>query len=284
MTTTHSTRRADSTRRNDEHRAGIRGGTRRILALSRAEVRLLVRNKTALFTVLAMPLLFVVLLFMTTAGAAEEGMELGSFIGITLVGFVLLFVVYYNLVTTLVARREELVLKRLRTGEATDPEILVGAAVPSLLIAGAQVLIVGVAATVLLGLGMPVNPILLIVGFLAGTIIFVLLAIASTAFTRTTEMAQLTTLPVVLVSMLMSGMTFPIDILPEMVGNLARVLPLTPVVQLTRLGIEGSTGTAAPVDFAGTFGEAAVPLIVLAVWLYVGVYATRRWFRWEPRA
>ena len=36
-----------------------------------------------------------------------------------LVAFVLLSAVYCNLVTALVARREQLVLKRLRTGEST---------------------------------------------------------------------------------------------------------------------------------------------------------------------
>src|SRR5690606_681121 len=148
-----------------------------------------------------MPLMFVAFFYLTS-GAAGERMELGSYLGVTMIGFVLLFVVYYNMVTTLVARREELVLKRLRTGDTTDMEIVVGAAVPSLLIAAAQVLLVGLAATMLTGIDMPVNPILLVVGFIAGTAIFVLLAVASTAFTRTTEMAQLTTLPVVLVSML----------------------------------------------------------------------------------
>lgn len=282
MTTT------DSTRPTTEHRpsrgSDVRRAARRTLALSRAEVRLLLRNKIAMFTVLAMPLMFVVILFMTTADVAEERMQLGSFIGITLIGFVLLFVVYYNLVTTLVARREELVLKRLRTGEATDPEIIAGAAVPGLLIAAAQLLIIGVAATALFGLGMPVNPILVIVAVVAGALVFVLLGAASTAVTRTAEMAQLTTLPVVLVSMLLSGMTIPLDALPDMLERVARVLPLTPVLQLTQLGVEGSTGSGAPVDFAGTFGATLGPLVVLAVWIYVGVYATRRWFRWEPRA
>lgn len=287
MTTTDSTTRTDD-HRTREHRTigrvtGIRGAARRILVLSRAEVRLLFRNKTALFTVLAMPLMFVAFFYLTS-GAAGERMELGSYLGVTMIGFVLLFVVYYNMVTTLVARREELVLKRLRTGETTDMEIVVGAAVPSLLIAAAQVLLVGLAATMLTGIDMPVNPILLVVGFIAGTAIFVLLAVASTAFTRTTEMAQLTTLPVVLVSMLTSGMTFPLDAFPDAVERVARVLPLTPVVQLIQLGLEGSTGGDAPTDFAGTFGEGLVPLVVMAVWLYLGVYATRRWFRWEPRA
>jgi ABC-2 type transport system permease protein len=280
MTTTPTEVRHPRTRRG----GGTRTAAQRIRALSLAELRLLLRNKTAVFTVLAMPALLVLLIFTTTGDAVEDQMALGSFISVALIAFALLFVVYYNLVTTYVARREELVLKRLRTSESSAPEILVGAAVPSLLIAVGQTVIAVVAAAALLGLGMPVNPILVLVAFAAGAAIFVMLAAASTAFTRTAEMAQVTTLPVLLVSMLMSGLTFPIDALPDILGNVARVLPLTPVVQLTQLGLEGSIGVAAPVGFAGTFAEAMVPCLVLAVWLFVGGYATRRWFRWEPRA
>lgn len=262
---------------------GLRAGSRRIWAMSRAELKLLVRNKTAMFTALALPLLFVLLVFVTSSEALEDQIELGSFVAVTLLGFVLLFVVYYNLVSAYVARREELVLKRLRTSEAMDGEILTGTAVPSLAIAMVQTLIAVVAAALLLGLGTPVNPVLIVVAVIGGATVFVLLAAASTAFTKNVEMAQISTLPVVIVSMLMSGMMIPLDVFPDALANVARFLPLTPVVQLTQLGLEGSTGTADAVDFAGTFSEALVPGLVLVLWIYLGVYATRRWFRWEPR-
>jgi ABC-2 type transport system permease protein len=62
------------------------------------------------------------------------------------VAFALLSAVYYNLVTALVARREQLVLKRLRTGESTDPEILAGTAAPAIAIAWAEIAVAAVAA------------------------------------------------------------------------------------------------------------------------------------------
>ena len=48
----------------------------------------------------------------------------GAGIVVTLTAFALLFPLYYNLVTTLVARREDLVLKRLRSGESATPRSL----------------------------------------------------------------------------------------------------------------------------------------------------------------
>lgn len=254
---------------------------RRVIAMSGAELRLLLRNKTALFMVLAMPLLLVVALW----GVAEDvGLGLGVYLVGMLIGFALLFVIYYNLVTTYVARREELVLKRLRTSEAQDREILLAGAVPSLAIAAGQVALGVLGAALLLDLGAPVNPLLVLAAVIGGSAVFMLLAIVSTTFTRTTELAQVTTMPVLIVCLLFSGLTFPLDILPDAAANAARLLPLTPVVELTQLGLAGAVGEAEPVSVAATFNEAVIPAAVLVLWLFLGVYGTRRWFRWEPRA
>lgn len=254
---------------------------RRVMAMSAAELRLLLRNKTALFMVLAMPVLLVVALL----GVADDsGIDVGVYLAGMLIGFVLLFVVYYNLVTTYVARREELVLKRLRTSEAQDREIMLAGAVPSLAIAAAQVILGVLGAVLLLDMGAPVNPLLVIAALLAGSGVFVLLALVSTVFTRTTELAQVTTMPLMIVCLLFSGLTFPLDILPDAAATAARLLPLTPVVELTQLGLSGAVGDDSPVGFAATFGEAVIPGAVLVLWLYLGTYGVRRWFRWEPRA
>ena len=41
-----------------------------------------------------------------------------------------LFPVYYNVLSQFVSRRDELVLKRMRTGETRDAELLVSIALP----------------------------------------------------------------------------------------------------------------------------------------------------------
>ena len=123
----------------------LRGSARRIGALSRAEALLLRRNPMALLTALGTPLIGVVLL---NAFPATGSVPLpGASIVVTVTAFALLFPLYYNLVTTLVARREELVLKRLRSGECSDSEILIGAGAPAMTIAWGQTIIGVVAAT-----------------------------------------------------------------------------------------------------------------------------------------
>jgi ABC-2 type transport system permease protein len=255
---------------------------RRIASLARAEALLLRRNPIALLNAAALPVVMV--LFVRTSlpnGAGSGGV--GAQVVTTLTAFTLIVGVYYNLVTALVARREELVLKRLRTGETSDAEILAGTAMPAVALAWGQILIGVLAAATVLGVGMPANPGLVLVAVVLGTAVFVLLAAVSTALTRTVEMAQVTTMPVLLVPTILSGAIFPLEDLSDPLQHLANVLPLTPVVDLLRLGLTGTTRDGASVDLVGSFGPAVVPVLILAAWVAAGMWATRRWFRWEPR-
>lgn len=99
--------------------------------------------------------------------------------------------------------------------------------------------------------------------------------------TRTVEMAQLTTLPIVALSMMFGGL-FPTGMLPEPMYWVAQALPLTRVVDLLWLGLTGAPrdGAAGGWDSVTGIGPA---LLVLAAWVAVGVLAVRRFMRWEPR-
>ncbi|MCG8927453.1 ABC transporter permease [Lentzea sp. CC55] len=233
----------------------------RAVAIGQAELKLFWRNRTALFNSLLMPLLLVPVLISVNA----SGVPLIA----GLIGFSLLMAVYYNLVTTFVARREELVLKRLRVGELTDPEILFGASLPSLVVALGQMLLFSVVVAVVVGVPLPQRPWFILLGVLGGIASFTLLAAASSAFTRTVEMAQVTSLPVLTACFFGSGMMFPLDVLPEPLAKVLAYLPLTPVLDLLRAGWAD--------------GPVLRPLIVLAVWIGLGTYAVQRYFRWDPR-
>lgn len=259
-----------------------RAAIRRIRSIGRAELLLLWRNRLALFNALLLPVGIVGFLASANIGDAG-GLSSNAFLTTGLLGFVLLSVVYYNLVSTYVARREELVLKRLRTGEITDAEILLGTASPAIVIAVGQIVLFVGAGAAFMGLPVPVNAPILLLGAIAGVGVFVLLAAASATFTHTVEMAQITTLPILVVCMVGSGVAVPLQVLPEPVAEVLRFLPLTPTVDLMRLGWLGTTGEGAPKDFVGVLGAAAVPTGILAAWMALSVVAVRRWFRWEPR-
>jgi ABC-2 type transport system permease protein len=255
---------------------------RRVRSLAIAELKLLGRNRTAVFTAVGLPLVSV--LGLNAIGIGENGgIPLAALALVMMAAFSLLYVVYYNLVTAFVARREEHVLKRLRVGELTDAEILAGTALPSVVVAVVQILLTWAVVAVAFGVDLPVNAVLIVAGVLLGVVGFVLLAAASTTFTRNVETAQLSTLPVLLACMIFSGIVAPRDSLPDEAQAVTQFLPLSPVVDLVRLGLTGQTPGGGTVDFAASWSEAALPAVIAAAWIGVGVWAVRRWFRWEPR-
>ncbi|MEU5214613.1 ABC transporter permease [Streptomyces sp. NPDC020807] len=247
----------------------------RILALGRAELTLLGRNKNNLFIVLLLPLLMILTLRSTLGQMGTEelpgGMAAATLVGGT--GLVLVLVVYMGLVSALVARREELVLKRLRTGEATDLEILGGAALPSAAIALFQCAALTVGGVLALDAPAPDRPDLLLLGLLAAVPLLAGLAAVTTAITRNVESAGLTTLPFFLVSAMGSGLMVPRDLLPDTLASLAQLLPLSGVMELVRAGWLG----------VGDTKDLVTAVLTTLAWAVLTVFAVRKWFRWEPR-
>lgn len=257
------------------------GRAARILSLVRAEMLLLVRNRTTLFNAVALAPL-TVLLFATlgmtpeSGGAGVAGMLLTALVALALV-----IVVYYNLTTTIVARREELVLKRFLTGDVSRGEIVAATATPAVLVLLAQLVLGVVAMAVWLEAPTLRNPLWVAVAVVGGIVLFVLLATASAGLTRTVETAQLTTLPILMVATALSGLTIPVHIMPDALATVAQWTPMFPVVALVQhgLGAVALDGTVA----SGEFAEVSQPLAALALWIVLGALAARRWMRWEPR-
>ncbi|MEU4693969.1 ABC transporter permease [Actinoplanes sp. NPDC023714] len=254
----------------------------KIRSVGAAELRLFGRNRTAMFSALAMPVILA--LAISGSGMAEAGGTSSAALVVTsLLGYVLLAAVYYNLVTTYVARREERVLKRLRAGELSDAAILTGIAAPMVAVALGQMAAFVVGGALLVGLPVPVNVPLLLLGALGGVIVFVLLAAVSAVFTRTAESAQVTTLPVLL-GCLFASMLHPVlDDAPAAVTAVLRAMPLSPIVDLMRLGWLGTTGEADPAGFVAVLGEALVPAAITVAWIVAGLLVVRRRFLWDPR-
>ncbi|GAA0476682.1 ABC transporter permease [Streptomyces sp. NPDC046215] len=247
----------------------------RMLSLGRAELILLRRNKMALYMTLLMPMMMVLVMRETVGKFPidKSGMSVNEVSMTGAFGFILLFAVYQNLVSAFVARREELVLKRLRTGEAGDAEILAGTALPSVAVALVQCVLLLVAGVAWLDLRSVARPELVLAGLVLGVVLSVLLAAVTTAWAKTVESAQLVTTPLVLVSLLGSGMLAPLEIMPDPVADVCRLLPLTPVIELVRGGWLGGMSLHEALGAIGT-GVA---------WTIVAGYAVQRWFRWEPR-
>ncbi|MFF1292865.1 MULTISPECIES: ABC transporter permease [unclassified Streptomyces] len=247
----------------------------RISALGRAELTLFLRSRGMVFSAMFLPLMlpFSVRAALQDVDLEKSGLTVGLVLLPAAIGFSLLFAVYTALIGVFVGRREELVLKRLRTGELRDVEILAGAALPAVVTSFLQSLLLAAGCTVLLDVAAPKAVALAVLGLLLGLVICASLAAVTASFTRTVESAQVTGLPLMLVSMLGSGITVPLEVLPDRMASVCELLPLTPVITLVRGGWTGDLSAY----------EALGAALTALAWAALGVFAVRRWFRWEPR-
>ncbi|TQS41883.1 ABC transporter permease [Cryptosporangium phraense] len=244
----------------------------RTWSLGRAEVLLLRRNKTLLFTALLVPLGLIGLLAGVQDGDLDDEAARGMASMFT--GTVLLFVVFYTILSSSVARREEGVLQRLRTGEAADAEILTSMALPGVAVALVQIVLFGVVGAAVLGLPVPSSPVVVLVAVLLGAVVLAMLGLLTAIISRTVESVQITSLPVLAVCLAGAGLVVPLDAMPDALERICGFTPLAPVLTLVRDGWVG------PLDWAGAAGQAGI----LVAWAVVGAVAIRASFRWSPRA
>jgi ABC-2 type transport system permease protein len=258
-------------------RGALRAPVRRVVGLARTNTTLMMRNRLTMVYAVLVPLLPLGLLFLGERGDVDAAS--GTVASALLIA--LMFPVYYNLLSMFVTRRDELVLKRLRTGEVRDSEVVLSMALPGIVIT-LLVLLLTVVVALATGLPFPVNPVLLVLGVLLAAVAFVSLALWTASWTRTAEAAQMTSMPVlVLVTLGLLRQAFP-----ESAQAWVALLPGTAVNDLLRItwfGRAPETGSGERFDFWATWAQAGPPLAVLVAWTVLAVWLARRSMQWEPR-
>ncbi|MSS85134.1 ABC transporter permease [Actinomycetaceae bacterium WB03_NA08] len=256
---------------------------RRIRAVSVGEVRLFLRTPVIMGTALGLPLVMVVF-FGAIMGDANSGSRFTTFLVNTLLQWALLLVVYYNLTTVFVARREEGVFQRMSTGEVTPWEGVIAAALPSFVIVLLQIVIGGVSASIVFGMPPLTNLILVVCAVIMGCIVMVSLAAWTASFTSTVEGAQYSTMPLFFLMMFFSGVNFPLDFLPDAVQTVASYTPLYAVGELMSLGLSGyTTNSVETFDFIQSWSHGLTPLLVLLAWSIATVVLARSTMRFAKR-
>lgn len=245
---------------------------RQLTALFAAEVRLLSRNSAVTATATIFPIAVAAVL--VYFGKRSPG-PLGWSFPLAL-QLILMFgmTVYMTSTLTLTARREDLYLKRLRSGEAADTTILVGVLSPVIVLGVLQCLLV-VAIVWAFGPAVPANPLLLALAILLGVAMSAALGIATTGLVSGTQQADMAALPFFLfltgtgIWAGMQGADGP--------GLAQTVLPGGAVVETVRLAYDHEATLGA--QFVG-----ALPaLAALVGWTAFGTLAGRRFFRWDRR-
>ncbi len=171
----------------------------------------------------------------------------------------------------LVAQREKLILKRL--GATPLPRwTLVGSNVILRLLIGLvqAVLIVGIGVAVF-GVQVLGSLVLMVAIVILGALSFIAIGYVVAAFARTEEAANGIVQVIQFPMMFLSGVFFPLELMPNLLRPVAVILPLTYLGDaLRQVMVNGSPFAPLPVD-----------ILVLAGWFVVCLVISARYFRWE---
>lgn len=246
--------------------------TRQLTALFRTEVKLLGRNSAVAATATIFPIGMAGMLVYfgkdnlgALGWAFPVSIQLLLMFGMT---------VYITTTLALTSRREDLYLKRLRSGEASDATILVGVSSPVIVLGLLQCLLIVAIVAVFAGAA-PANPLLLLLGIVLGVAMSATLGFATTGLVSSTQQADMAAMPFFLF-LLVTGIWGGTNGAGG--PDIAQVAtPGGAIVDVARLAYD-TTGS-----FGGQFVDAGPALLSLAVWTALGAFAAKRFFRWEKR-
>jgi ABC-2 type transport system permease protein len=171
----------------------------------------------------------------------------------------------------LVQQREKLILKRLNA-TPLPRWVLVGSNVlVRLVIAAAQTALILGIGILLLHVEVDGNPLLIAAFVVLGALTFTSIGYVIASFARTEEAANGITSVVQFPLMFLSGIFFPLEVLPAWLKNVATFMPLTYLGDALRQTMVGGT----------PFVPLAVDFAVLGGWLLVTLAISARFFRWQ---
>ncbi|MEV0587904.1 ABC transporter permease [Nonomuraea sp. NPDC050310] len=241
---------------------------RETVAVARFGARLLWRDKVALSTSVALSLGLGIFLPLMMHKLGVSG---GLRVHLGLLAMIVTISAFQQTVITLTARRDQLILKRMRATGLGDGAILAGEIVN--VAAQALAVMLAITATLLLAgvIEPPAQPVLVVLILALGALALAVLGAAYTLAVPRAELAAVLAMPFFLLGGVGAGGFGPLtELLP---GWITQVLHWLPNVAFADLLEQAHTGA----------GGYLPPLARLAVFVAVAVLAIRLRFRWEPR-
>jgi ABC-2 type transport system permease protein len=235
----------------------------------RLERRMFWRNPTAAFFSFVLPLLF---LFLFGAIFSNDQETLDVIVP-GILGLSVMSTTFNALAMNITFLREEGVLKRIHGTPMPPVSYLGGVAANAISNAAVQVLIVVLAGRLFFGIGWPKDWPELAVFAVVGVATLAALGVAFSHVIPNFDAAPAYTNIVFLPVIFISGVFYDVDTAPQFLTDIARILPLTHVID----GFSAAMVTGAPLsDHLGD-------LAVVAAWGLFGAIFAVRGFSWESR-
>ncbi|WP_165491747.1 hypothetical protein [Egibacter rhizosphaerae] len=248
-----------------------------VIALARAELVMLARNRVAVVTGILVPVAAGGYLITNPPPTDVPSGVVG---GITSLMLVLLagMTLASTATTTLVARRQQHLLERWQIAGTRATSVLAGTLAPVCLLAasGAAILF---AATGYAFDTIPARPELLVLAVALSVSLGSVVAVAAAAFTRSVGTAEITLLPV-LAALIGGGIWTSLTPLADISWRM-RATGGGALTELVRLGWDGPADAG---GFTAALSASAPSLAVLVGLVAVSLVVAVRNFRWNPRA
>ncbi|GAA1989193.1 ABC transporter permease [Amycolatopsis minnesotensis] len=238
-----------------------------MFSIALGELIQIFRNRLVLVTSFVLPIAMSAFFIYQHDLFAKIG-SLG-YIAAVVLFFVAAFGLYTSTVTTLASRRQNLFLKRLRSTAISDAGIMTGLLLPVTVIALVQVAVILTVLAVVTGT--PAHIALVAVAVLAALLMMLGLGLATAGVTNSPEHAQVTTLPISLITI---GTATWVGIAgTDSLPLLKRLLPGGSVTELLLNGWNGGV----------PLKDSLILLGPSFAWVAVSITLATRLFRWEPR-
>lgn len=171
----------------------------------------------------------------------------------------------------LVALREKLVLKRLSATPLKRWTLVSSNVIVRLIIGAVQTALILGIGIVAMGVQVIGGPLAIAGVVVLGAMTFIALGYVIASFARTEEAANGITQIVQLPMMFLSGIFFPLELMPDWLRGAAVFLPLTYLGDALRQTMVGGT----------PFAPLGVDVLVLGAWLVGSMVVSARFFRWQ---
>lgn len=235
------------------------------------EVKLFLREPTALFFTLAFPIMILLLFASIFGNQPVPGMPGVRSVDLQAPGYTTLIIGTVALIgipTTLAEYRKRGILRRLRATPLHPSSILLSQVVTNLLVTMLGILLLLATARLVYGMSLPEAPLAVVLAFIISSFCFFAVGFVLAGLLPSVRVASAVGQAIYFPMLFLSGAILPREMFPDTLRRVSDFLPLTYVVELIQdLWLEGSWNLTALAVLAGLFA--------------VSVVVSARTFRWE---
>jgi len=239
----------------------------------RNELRLYWRSRELAFFTFLLPMILFLLLGFAYGEEEVQGVEGSDYLLTGTLGYGVVATAFAGLAILLVIRREEGILKRLRSTPLPAPTYVTALLTTTMIAFLFQAVCIIALGMVVFGASFPERLVSLVLALVLGAAAFAALGVGLTGLVRRAEGASAVVNAIYFPMLFLSGSFFERETFPGFLQAVADVLPLTYFIKLVfEVMLRGQE-----------IWERGTDVAVLAAWGLAGTVLAVRRFRWVPQ-